>query len=443
MNKIQLADQVFTTGRNMGVMQLYTEDTYLNGNTITIQNQKMVNFGSCSYLGLEVDERLKEASIEAVRNFGTQFSCSRGYVSLGLYDELEDLLSQIYGHPTLLAPTTSLGHISVLPTLVGSDDAVLFDYQVHTSVNNAMQLLKANGIVTKAILHNDMSQLEDTIKRMQDKHDKIWYLADGIYSMFGDLLPAKEIEYLLNKYENFYLYVDDAHGMSWTGERGSGYVLNAMPYHPKMVMATSLAKGFGSCGGALVFADEEQKRKVRNAGAGLLFSGPLQPAILGASVASAKIHLTEEIHEMQDELHKKLHFFEEQVKQHGLLSIKPSFTPIYFIGVGKLEVGFNLCKRMMNQGFYLNIGLYPAVPYKNTGMRITIHRNLSYQDMENMVATLAEQYELALLDEKSNKEEVIGAFGRRRAVAPPSYDSQEDMVEEFKKVEKVLVNMAS
>jgi 7-keto-8-aminopelargonate synthetase-like enzyme len=440
LNKVQLADQVFTTGRRMGVMQLSTEDASLNGSTITLQNQAMANFGSCSYLGLELDERLKESAIEAIRRFGTQFSSSRGYVSLGIYDELEDLLAKIYGHPVLLAPTTSLGHISVLPTLVGPNDAVLFDYQVHASVNNAMQILKANGVMTKAILHNDMDQLEDNIKKLRNKHDKIWYLADGIYSMFGDLLPAKKIEYLLETYENFHLYVDDAHGMSWMGERGSGYVLNQLKYNPKIMMATSLAKGFGSCGGVLVFANEEDKRKVRNAGAGLLFSGPLQPAILGASLASAKIHLSDEIYVMQNELHSKMRFFEEKVKEHDLFSINPSFTPINFIGVGKLEVGFNLCKRMMSKGFYLNIGLFPAVPYKNTGMRITINRNLSYETIDEMVNTLAEQYHLALKDEKSSKDEVIAAFGRRAAAAP-TYTSIEQLKKDNKKVEKVLLKM--
>jgi 7-keto-8-aminopelargonate synthetase-like enzyme len=441
-NKVQLADQVFTAGRLQGVMQLSIEDASLGGSIITIQNQNMVNFGSCSYLGLELDERLKNAAIEAIRNFGTQFSSSRGYVSLGLYDELEDLLAQIYGHPVLLAPTTSLAHISALPTLVGANDAVLFDYQVHTSVNNAMQLLKSNGVMTKAILHNDMVQLEDNIKKLSHQYDKVWYLADGIYSMFGDLLPAQNIEYLLNTYKNFHLYVDDAHGMSWSGKNGSGYVLNNLAYNSKIVVATSLAKGFGSCGGVLIFSNEDDKRKVRNAGAGLLFSGPLQPAVLGASIASAKIHLTDEINSLQSELHEKMRFFEQKIKENDLLMINPSFTPIYFVGVGKLEVGFNLCKRMMNKGFYLNIGLYPAVPYKNTGMRITINRNLSYEDIERMVNTLTEQYYLALADEKSSKAEVISSFGRRNAKAP-IYPTVEQLIQDNKIVEKALFEMAN
>lgn len=42
--------------------------------------------------------------------------------------------------------------------------------------------------------------------------------------MYGDAAPVKEIEKLLNKYDNFHLYIDDAHGMSWTGKNGCGYV---------------------------------------------------------------------------------------------------------------------------------------------------------------------------------------------------------------------------
>jgi len=52
-------NQLAGDGVNKGILQLYTEDEALNGNTFMLKNQEVVNFGSCSYLGLEFDERLK------------------------------------------------------------------------------------------------------------------------------------------------------------------------------------------------------------------------------------------------------------------------------------------------------------------------------------------------------------------------------------------------
>ena len=62
----------------------------------------------------------------------------------------------------------------------------------------------------------------------------------------------KEIVELLNRYPNFYLYADDAHGMSIAGKNGSGVILNQVDFHPKMILATSLCKAYGAGGLSLI-----------------------------------------------------------------------------------------------------------------------------------------------------------------------------------------------
>ena len=77
---------------------------------------------------------------------------------------------------------------------------------------------------------------------LKSKHQQIWFLVDGVCSMFGDLAPIAELRELLERHDNLHLYVDDAHGMSWTGVNGRGYALSSAPLHPKMVLTTSLNK---------------------------------------------------------------------------------------------------------------------------------------------------------------------------------------------------------
>ena len=43
-------------------------------------------------------------------------------------------------------------------------------------------------------------------------------MADGIYSMYGDYAPIKELKALSIKYPQLHLYIDDVHGMSWIGK---------------------------------------------------------------------------------------------------------------------------------------------------------------------------------------------------------------------------------
>jgi 7-keto-8-aminopelargonate synthetase-like enzyme len=67
---IDTIDECLTSGIKNGIFQVSLENNSLNGRTVTIGGKEVVNFGSCSYLGLEVDERLKQGAIDATKRFG-------------------------------------------------------------------------------------------------------------------------------------------------------------------------------------------------------------------------------------------------------------------------------------------------------------------------------------------------------------------------------------
>ena len=81
--------------------------------------------------------------------------------------------------------------------------------------------------------------------------------------------------------------------MSWVGDRGEGFVLSQVGLHDRMVLATSLNKAFSAAGGAIVTANREWHERILHTGGPLLFSGPIQPPMMGAAIASAKLHLSE------------------------------------------------------------------------------------------------------------------------------------------------------
>ncbi len=403
-------DQIVTDGVNKGILHLYTEDMTLSGNNIMLKGRQVVNFGSCSYLGLEFDERLKLAAKSAVDDYGTQFSESRAYVSIRHYDELERLLMRLFDAHCVVTPTTTLGHIACLPVLVGNADAVIIDQQAHNSIQTAVQLLKARGVYTELLRHNRMDLLEEKIQQLRSKYRKIWYMADGVYSMFGDTSPVDDMYALMDKYAELHYYVDDAHGVSVYGLHGRGYVLNNRPFHPKMVVAASMAKGFASGGGVLLFPNAELARKVRTCGGPLITSGPMQPAALGAAIASAKIHLSAEMEEMQLELQENIRYARLLLQKHGLPLISKEEAAVFFIGVSLPKMGYNMIKRMLNAGYYLNLGIFPAVPMKNTGIRFTITRLHTFGQIEQMIATMAAEFPKALAEEGLTMAQIYKAF---------------------------------
>src|SRR2546430_1085466 len=101
-NLVNIINEVIDKGRKNDILHLYTEDSFYDGRLINIKGKALLNFGSCSYLGLEIDEKLKTAAIDAINRYGIQYSSSRSYVSCTLYTELEALVAKIFGCYPLL-----------------------------------------------------------------------------------------------------------------------------------------------------------------------------------------------------------------------------------------------------------------------------------------------------------------------------------------------------
>lgn len=157
---VNLINKMITSAVNHDIVQLDTEDESYDGRTITIKGKKLINFGSCSYLGLELDDRLKKAAINAIERYGIQFSSSRTYIACTLYQELNQLLVKLFSAPVLLSTSTSLGHHGVLPVIIEDNDAVIMDQQVHASVQDAALKLKVNGVHVTIVRHNDLNDLK-------------------------------------------------------------------------------------------------------------------------------------------------------------------------------------------------------------------------------------------------------------------------------------------
>lgn len=437
-------DQIVTYGIEKKILHLFTEDTPFDGTKIMINSKQVLNFGSCSYLGLEFDERLKSGAIKAIENYGTQFSESRAYVSVGSYRELEVLLEKIFDAYCVITPTTTLGHIANIPVLVADEDAVIMDQQVHNSVQTAVQIVKARGVHIELLRHNRMDLLEERIKELRQKHHKVWYMADGIYSMFGDSSPVDKIFEFLERYPEFYYYVDDAHGMSIHGKHGRGFVLSSHSIHPKMMMVTSLNKAFASGGGVMVYGDKEWARKVGTVGGPLLSSGPMQPSGIGAAIAAARIHLSDEIIEMQERLKDNIELALLLLKKYQLPLISKAGAAIFFVGVSLPKLGNNIVRRMLDAGYYVNLGVFPTVPMKQTGIRFTITRLHTFGEIESMITKLAEIFPVAMKEENVLLPDIYKAFKISMPelsgdVAPANVSSEKGSVtvEQFKSIHEV------
>ncbi|WP_026752986.1 aminotransferase class I/II-fold pyridoxal phosphate-dependent enzyme [Sediminibacter sp. Hel_I_10] len=410
-NFLDSVNDIFTDAINQGVLHLYADGDSFSGRKIGINKRSLFHFGTTGYLGLEQDPRLKKAAIHAIEHYGTQFPLSKSYISNPLYQKLEERVSAIFNHPVVITKNSTLGHIGVIPSAVKDQDAIILDHQVHWSVQSAAKMLKSRSVPIDMIRHNDLNMLEDKIKSYSNSRKRIWYMADGIYSMYGDYAPIKALKTLSLKYPQLHLYFDDVHGMSWIGKNDAGYVMSELEeLSENMLLFGTLSKTFGASGSVLVCSNKKMYREIKTFGGPLTFSAQLEPASVAAATASAEIHLTPEIYQLQEDLKKRIQYFKTVINQTDLPLIDHNDSPVFFIGTGMPQTGYSFVNRLMKEGYYTNLGLFPAVPVKNTGVRITISRHNQLEDIKGLVEAMAYHLPKALEETNSDLSRVRHAF---------------------------------
>lgn len=383
---LRVFERHVTSAIEAQLCRVRVEDRTLSGESLIVDGKRLINFGSCAYLGLNLDARLKDGAIRAIERFGPVFSSSPAYTSVDLYTELEDRLSLIFDASVVVPTTTTLGHLAALPVLIGQGDIVLVDAQAHSTVHLATQVVQSKGIEVRVLPHNDLAALDAALDDLTPQHAAVWYLADGVYSMLGDVAPVTEIVNRLDRYPNMHVYFDDAHGFGWKGLHGRGYVLDQTALHERMIVAVSLSKAFGSGGAAIAFPDEETARRVQLLGGTLTFSGPMHPAELGAAVASSDIALSPEHQEMQYRLHRQIDDVRRVALELELPIPTADRTPIWFAKIGSHDAAIAVARRLMADGFYVNLASFPAVAMGQSGLRFT---HTLYHDTA-MITTMME-----------------------------------------------------
>ncbi|GAA3577802.1 hypothetical protein GCM10022235_54770 [Kribbella ginsengisoli] len=379
----------FSVAETHGVVHLAAEDQRLDGRIVTVGGREMVNFSSCGYTGLEMHQGLKDAVAEAVQRYGTQFSTTRAFLSAPQYAEAEAALTTLFGRPAAISASTTMGNLSAIPTLVGPGDAMILDAQVHRSVRMAARLTEAP---IRTVPHNSLEVLERRVRELSAEYDRVWFMADGLYSMFGDFSPVGELGDLAERYEKLWLYFDDAHSISWTGRNGRGHVLDRLSPAAleKTVVVGSLNKAFGIAGGVMTFPTDELRHQVFSLGLPMIFSGPVPPPMLAGIVASARLHLSGEVAERQQRVVDRIRFFNREAVGYGLPLLNESESPIRYVVTGRdIESTATLVRRLQESGYFVNAASYPAVPAKRSGLRATITVHQTQDDILGLVQAIA------------------------------------------------------
>ncbi len=343
---------------------------------VVINGKKVLMFGSNAYLGLTNHPKVKEASIEATKKYGTGMAGSRFLNgTLDIHLELERKLANFVGKDDAMVLSTGFTvNEGVLGCLTGRNEYLLWDERDHASI---IEGLRTSFSTKYKFRHNDMASLERHLRRC-DPHKIKLIVVDGVFSMEGDLAKLPEIVELAKKYKAN-IMVDEAHSLGVLGKNNTGKGVCdhfGLTKDVDLIMGT-FSKSLASIGG-FVAGDFEVLNYLRHTMRPYIFSASITPGATAA--ASAALDILRAEPERVDKLWEMTNYTIKQFKDRGF-EVGPTETPIIPLYIRDDPKTFQITKILFEEGIFVNPVVSPAVAPADTLIRFSLMATHNYDQI--------------------------------------------------------------
>lgn len=345
---------------------------------VTINGKRVLMFGSNSYLGLTNHPKIKEGAINATKKYGTGCAGSRFLNgTLDIHLELEEKLARLVGKEEAMVYATGFTvNSGVIPCLGGREDYLLIDKLDHASIIEGSRLTMAQ---VRKYKHNDMESLEKFLQACAPDKIKV-IVADGVFSMEGDVAKLPEIVELAKKY-NASVMIDEAHSLGFFGEHGAGICEHfGLTDDVELIMGT-FSKSLATIGG-FVASNHDVINYLRHNSRTFIFSASITPQAAGAVLAALDVMKEETWRPKQ--LWANTHRMLEEFRENGF-DIGHTTTPIIPLFVRDNEKTFRLTRMLLDDGVFVNPVVSPAVPSEDTLIRISLMATHTFNQIDEAV----------------------------------------------------------
>ncbi|MCX7736903.1 MAG: pyridoxal phosphate-dependent aminotransferase family protein [Candidatus Kapabacteria bacterium] len=349
----------------MGLYPYFRAIEENEGPVVRIEGRKFIMAGSNNYLGLTAHPRVKEASMNAIKKYGTGCSGSRYLTgTVDLHIELERRLAEFLGYESVLLFSTGYQTaIGVISTLASKGDYVVSDKENHACIVNGAMMAKGGFAEFVRYKHNDMEDLEKTLSKIPESAGK-FIVTDGVFSVTGEIVDLPNLIKVARKY-GARILVDDAHAVGVIGKGGRG-----TPSHygkeaeTDLVMGT-FSKTFSSLGG-FVAGPERVTNYLKHHSPAIIFSASPTPASCAAALASLDL-LIEEPWRVE-KLISNSNKMRKGFKELGFTIVEHE-TAIVPVIVGDVDKAFLFWRKLFDLGVFVNAFIPPGVPPNMSMMR--------------------------------------------------------------------------
>jgi 8-amino-7-oxononanoate synthase len=362
---------------------------------VIIDGKRLLMFGSNSYLGLTNHPKVKEASINAIKNFGTGCSGSRFLNGTSqLHIELETALAEFVGKEDALVFSTGYQtNLGVVATMTGRHDYIFLDDMNHASIIEGSRLSFSR---VYKYSHNNISELEHFLRSVNQHAVKL-IVVDGIFSMEGDIAHLPAIIDLADKY-NATVMVDDAHSLGVLGKNGEGTAAHfGLTGDVDLIMGT-FSKSLASLGG-FIASTKQIINHLKHHARPLIFSASIPPAAAAAALAALEIMKNEP--ERIEKLWANTNYMKMGLAENGF-DMGTSASPIIPIFIRDDHKTFLFTRRLMDEGVFVNPVVSPAVPGNSSLIRLSMMATHTTKQIDfalDKIIKVSNEFELEVNEE--------------------------------------------
>lgn len=251
------------------------------------RGRQFVTFGGCNYLGLAQHPRVIAAAGAAAGRYGLSTSASRTTTgNTALHEGLEaDLCAHLGVEAALLLPDGYTANIAALQTLSRTTGIAVVDERAHRSLFDAA---KTAGVQTRTYRHRDAADAARVAGVAGAAGSPVLVMTDCVFAADGSIAPLAGLLDALPD-ASCRLLVDDCHGFVVLGRSGRGTLDElAVALDERIVITTTLAKGLGCAGGAMLGSRPLIDTARAHAGA-FVCTTPTSPMLVAAAREALRV----------------------------------------------------------------------------------------------------------------------------------------------------------
>ena len=346
---------------------------------VRIGKHKVLMFGSNDYLDLITHPKVKESAAQAIRKYGSGCSGSRLLNgTLDIHVKLEaELAAFVHKEAAITFGTGFQANYGTLSALTEKGDVMICDHNLHASlVEGALR----SSARTVRFRHNDMDHFERCLENCPPE-EKIFIVSEGVFSMEGDIADLPGILKLAKPY-GARTYVDEAHGIGVLGPTGAGAAEHLGVLDEIDIVMGTFSKSLASVGG-FIAGERTVIDYLKHTARPFVFSASL-PAASTAAVGAA-LQIMKKEPERRHRLLRIAGLLRDELRARGF-AVLPGETPIVPVVIDQEVDVCRLCKKLLEEGIYINPVLRPAAAQNL--LRISCTAAHTEAHVERLISTL-------------------------------------------------------